>query len=129
MAVTPNGLRYPGPADLLADTPVHINNLAADVQSRLAQVKYVVKPSVQISCDASGFFNIPITDFLTLRGVVFLYLANPSDVWTMMPLINGIASQAVSGQMWYMDREGGGYANHAFNGSLIGALMAWGDPR
>lgn len=132
MGTTAKGLRYPGPADLLADTPVYINQLRDDVAGKLAQVNYVVNAGVAVSTDASGFFTVPIPDFITLRGVCWTDWTG-SDVWTLMPLITSIDAQSVRGQMFYMDRgatAGATPGTHALaNGSFSVAFLAWGDPR
>lgn len=126
---TPNGLRYPTPQDLLADTPVYINNLRDDVAAQLASKSFTVRDQQQITCDANGGFAISITDFATLRGLVFNYVAAPNNVWTMMPLITVISSQGMNGQLIYQDTNRNGASVHPFQGVTYVSLFAWGDPR
>lgn len=133
MATTPKGLRYPTSQDLLADTPVYINNLKDDASRLLAKQPWVLRTGVGINTDASGFWSVSITDFATLRGACIIYAAAQSDVWTMYPLITSIGSQVLNGQMWFADRDQGAGAYpdvHAFaNSGWWGAFIAWGDPR
>lgn len=133
MPATPKGLRYPTSQDLLADTPVYINNLRDDASRLLAQQPWVLRTGVGVNTDANGFWSVGITDFTTLRGAVLIYTAAQSDVWTMYPLITSIGSQALNGQMWFADRDTGAGAYpdvHAYasRGFYCG-YIAWGDPR
>lgn len=129
MAQTDSGLRYPTTSDLLADTNVYINNLRDDVAGKLAQKTMVVKSQQLVQGDANGFFTLAITDFATLRGVVFQYLGTQSDLYTVTTIITQIAAQSVTAQLWYMDRDVGGRQNRPFNSGAYLTVFAWGDPR
>jgi hypothetical protein len=126
---TDAGLPYPTGQDLLADTPVYINNLKDAVAYRLKNVGMIVRV-VGVQTDATGYFTVGVTDFATLRGVVMQYGAGWPDVYTVQPLLISIASQGFTGQAWYQMRNNEGYQNGVMNNrGLVFTFIAWGDPR
>ena len=127
MPTTPGGLRYPTTQDLLADTAAHIRNLETDINNRLSKISYVQRAATA-AC-TGGAFSLSITDFVTLRGVVIMPLADPNNTYMFMVIIRGITSQGMTGELWYMDRDREGAEIRAAGGNFQVNYIAWGDPK
>lgn len=132
MGTTTAGLRYPTPQDPVADTDLHIKNLAQDIDHRLGN-QALQFGTMALTTNGGGDFIVTFPRLSTLQGLVIQPFVNGGgnggDVWTLIPFVVGFAGNTAQVHVWYLPVNRTGYlpANFA-NAAFLYSVFGWGVP-